>query len=227
MASESCSEAVSRGAGCGKSARPDLWGARPGNRLGLPDYLRRLDDWQIEVLSESIEDPEMRITVGLSLLSPDCSPDRLRSVQMTIDQLPRDAHRVHWKLLWIASGCSGLTRAEIGEELIDLSSCMRELGHGVELVEIQRFLELIADFLPERLAEETEQAIWAPQTGPELLFELAEDTRSEALLNHLLENQITMLLFSLRGSLKDSSPGVSFCKSSYRACVSLKGTSLL
>jgi hypothetical protein len=31
------SEAVSRRAGCGKSARPDPWGARPGNRLGLPD----------------------------------------------------------------------------------------------------------------------------------------------------------------------------------------------
>jgi hypothetical protein len=31
------SESVPRGAGCGKSASPDLWGARSGNRPGLPD----------------------------------------------------------------------------------------------------------------------------------------------------------------------------------------------
>jgi hypothetical protein len=32
-----CSEAVDRGAGCGSSARPDLWGTQAGDRLGLPD----------------------------------------------------------------------------------------------------------------------------------------------------------------------------------------------
>ena len=37
MPSESRSETVPRRAGCGKSARPDPWGARPGNWPGLPD----------------------------------------------------------------------------------------------------------------------------------------------------------------------------------------------
>jgi hypothetical protein len=37
MPSELRSETVSRRAGCGKSARPDPWGAWPGNWPGLPD----------------------------------------------------------------------------------------------------------------------------------------------------------------------------------------------
>ena len=40
---KSRSESVPRRAGCGKSARPDPWGARSGNRPGLPDLGARPD----------------------------------------------------------------------------------------------------------------------------------------------------------------------------------------
>jgi len=50
------SEAVMRGAGCGNSASPDLWGPRAGNRPGLPDPLPRRSQakpgpvaWELEL----------------------------------------------------------------------------------------------------------------------------------------------------------------------------------
>lgn len=47
MPFESRSETVSRRAGRGKSARPDPWGARLGNRPGLPD-LRGLGQVRVD-----------------------------------------------------------------------------------------------------------------------------------------------------------------------------------
>jgi hypothetical protein len=165
------------------------WSIEIADRGG--PFLRTLADHQVRAIVEHIPDSEVQVALCIASITPQRDPQILVLTQELIGLLPQGPTQIHWRLRLVAADQS-LSDSDVRREMQTLSRSLRDSGYAVDLGDIRRFAEQIANRFPLELENDLVPIL--QKIGPDNLFQIIEDTNETSLLACLFENSEDFIL---------------------------------
>ena len=130
---------------------------------------------RLETFAASLTDP-----VAVAALRVCLQEDALEA----IEQIQDGPEKLHWALRSLEARPPEPSH-EVRGPLAGIGRYLDALRYEAAPEDLRRYLDLIGEFFPDQVSSQMDNVIWSQGGAPELLRELARNTRSEKVLSHL------------------------------------------
>lgn len=149
----------------------------------------RLGSVRLQALTKTIGDSAVRAGLFIVALEEEWegsseSRGLDEAACRSVEEISGRDGQFHWYLRYLAARNSALAEPA---RLLPVVRYLERARYGGRVEDLARFLDLVAETLPEMLDRQVDGAVWSPETSGERLLTLARLARSRGVLNRLLD----------------------------------------
>ncbi len=146
----------------------------------------RLEPQRIEQIVASIEDPSVRAALRVVVLETRRTAEAASTALTELRNVPDGPVKLHWSLRYL-SARPVKPEYEVRRQVIATGRYLHAIGFTAEILDVTRWLDLVALHLPDQISNQLDCVLWSPAFTPERVLSLAGAATQEVILNLLLE----------------------------------------
>jgi len=148
--------------------------------------LGRLEPQRLEEIVAAIEDPSARAALRVVVLEARRTAEAASTALAELRNVPDGPVKLHWSLRYL-SARPVEPEDEVRRQVIATGRYLHAIGFTAEILDLARWLDLVALHLPDQISDQLDCVLWSPAFTPEKVLSLAGAATQEVILNLLLK----------------------------------------
>jgi hypothetical protein len=165
-------------------AYPTAWSAELID-LGR-QVIRLLPARRIDEIDAALEDPTARAALRIIVLEARSDTETMSAALAALRGVPDGLAKLHWSLRFLTAR-PAQTRDEIRRQIVAAGGYLHAIRFAADILDIARWLDLVARFLPDDLESQLDCVLWSPCLTAETVPILADMATQAAIPSLLLE----------------------------------------